>query len=83
MGGTGNWRTSSHSAACGDCVEVGNWRKSSRCASGECVEVGAGGTTIGVRDSKDPAGPVLTFSAGAWERFTAALTAAGHSPYPT
>jgi Domain of unknown function (DUF397) len=64
MGGTGNWRTSSYSAACGDCVEVG-----------------AGDTVIGVRDSKDPGGPVLAFTAGAWERFTTALTAAGHSPY--
>ncbi|MGX7669059.1 DUF397 domain-containing protein [Plantactinospora sp. DSM 117369] len=48
------------------------WRKSSRsnANAGNCVEV-AGNLpgVIGVRDSKDPAGPVLTFAPAAWRSF--------------
>ncbi|SBT65509.1 protein of unknown function (DUF397) [Micromonospora sediminicola] len=48
------------------------WRKSTRSGGngGNCVEV-AGNLpgVVGVRDSKDPAGPVLTFSPAAWTRF--------------
>ena len=47
------------------------WRKSTRSnGSGDCVEV-AGNLpgVVGVRDSKDPAGPVLTFTPAAWTRF--------------
>jgi hypothetical protein len=48
------------------------WRKSSRSGGngGMCVEVAdnlAG--VVGVRDSKDPAGPVLTFGPAAWRAF--------------
>jgi len=60
----------------GHCVEAaGNWRKPSRCASNECAEVGQDGTVVGVRDSQDPDGPVLTFSAAAWAAFLAQLNA--------
>lgn len=53
------------------------WRKASRSNSsgGECVEVAdnlAG--RILVRDSKDQAGPSLTFTPTAWRAFIAALT---------
>ena len=34
-----NWRTSSHSAANGACVEVGGWRTSAYSGTGNCVEV--------------------------------------------
>ncbi|MGC3861252.1 DUF397 domain-containing protein [Micromonospora chersina] len=48
------------------------WRKSTRSGSngGACVEV-AGNLpgVVGVRDSKDPAGPVLTFTPEAWRAF--------------
>ncbi|WP_405091810.1 DUF397 domain-containing protein [Micromonospora sp. NBC_01392] len=46
------------------------WRKSSRSGQSECVEV-AGNLVgvVGVRDSKDPTGPVLTFTADAWRAF--------------
>ncbi|MEV6812370.1 DUF397 domain-containing protein [Micromonospora sp. NPDC051296] len=46
------------------------WRKSSRSASGECVEVADNlPGVIGVRDSKDATGPMLTFAAPAWRTF--------------
>ncbi|HXF20628.1 MAG TPA: DUF397 domain-containing protein [Streptosporangiaceae bacterium] len=54
------------------------WRKSSYSGGngGNCVEVAvlAGGRRV-VRDSKDPAGPALTFSPAAWRAFTARLRA--------
>jgi len=50
------------------------WRRSSRSNDqGLCVEVAdnlAG--VVGVRDSKDPAGPVLTISPSAWAAFVEA-----------
>jgi len=49
------------------------WKKSSRCAANaQCVEVGRG-RTVGVRDSKDQAGPVLMLSPGEWSGFIAAI----------
>jgi hypothetical protein len=49
------------------------WRKSSRSGGAtNCVEV-AGGLPliVALRDSKDPAGPTLTFAFGTWDTFTA------------
>jgi hypothetical protein len=41
------------------------WRKSSLSSNQQaCVEVADLHTAVGVRDSKDPAGPVLTFTRG-------------------
>jgi hypothetical protein len=38
--------------------------------SGECVEIAElSGDQIGVRDSKDPDGPVLTFTRGEFRAF--------------
>jgi hypothetical protein len=51
------WRTSSHSGANGDCIEV------AQAAPG----------VIAVRDSKDPGGSALAFPTGHWTAFTAAL----------
>lgn len=46
------------------------WRKSSRSGTeGNCVEVRMVGGTIEVRDSKDPAGTVLRFTAAEWTAF--------------
>jgi hypothetical protein len=52
------------------------WRKSSYSgANGNCVEVAVpDAASIAVRDSKDPEGPALQFSAEAWNAF---VTAAG------
>ncbi|MFG1886471.1 DUF397 domain-containing protein [Micromonospora sp. NPDC049051] len=47
-----------------------HWRKSNHSGDGNCVEVAElAGTEIGVRDSKDSAGPVLTFFPAAWGSF--------------
>ncbi|SCF30668.1 protein of unknown function (DUF397) [Micromonospora matsumotoense] len=50
------------------------WRKSRRSGSNDqCVEVATNLVgVVGVRDSKDPAGPVLTFPAYSWRAFVAA-----------
>ena len=47
------------------------WVKSSLSFSnGNCVEVASlPGGEIGVRDSRDPEGPVLTFTPGEWDAF--------------
>ncbi|WP_030244667.1 DUF397 domain-containing protein [Streptomyces sp. NRRL S-350] len=51
------------------------WRKSSYSGSGgQCVEVADGiPGAMPVRDSKDPDGPALTFSAAAWQSFVTAV----------
>ncbi|MBQ0990933.1 DUF397 domain-containing protein [Micromonospora sp. H61] len=48
------------------------WRTSRRSGSsgGNCVEVADNlPGIVGVRDSKDPAGPALTFGPAAWQAF--------------
>ncbi|MGI5151035.1 DUF397 domain-containing protein [Plantactinospora sp. CA-294935] len=48
------------------------WRKSSRSGTsgGNCVEVADNlPGVVAVRDSKDPAGPVLSFGPAAWRAF--------------
>ena len=47
------------------------WRKSARSISGDCVEVATLERLVGVRDSKDPEGPVLVFKYGEWNAFIA------------
>ncbi|MEO3923607.1 DUF397 domain-containing protein [Micromonosporaceae bacterium B7E4] len=55
------------------------WRKSSRSNSngGNCVEVAAGLApgVVGVRDSNDRQGPVLTFGSSAWQAFVRGVAA--------
>jgi hypothetical protein len=58
-----DWAKSSHSGPNGNCVEV------TRNLSG----------IVAVRDSKNPDGPVLTFTPGKWRAFTASI-AAGELP---
>ncbi|MEU9118375.1 DUF397 domain-containing protein [Streptomyces sp. NPDC048506] len=55
------------------------WRKSSYSdgEGSECLEVLDGHPTgVPVRDSKDPHGPALLFSADAWSAFVGSLKAA-------
>ncbi|MET8551420.1 DUF397 domain-containing protein [Micromonospora zamorensis] len=48
------------------------WRTSTRSGNGECVEVADNlPGVVGVRDSKDPTGPVLMFAPAAWRAFVA------------
>ena len=50
------------------------WRKSSYSANqGACVELSGLPTGTAVRDSKDPAGPVLMFTPAAWSAWTAGV----------
>jgi Domain of unknown function (DUF397) len=52
------------------------WKKSSRSGSAgdNCVEVAtAVDGTIGIRDSKDPHGPVLAVASSTWQSFAAGL----------
>ncbi|MET8045684.1 DUF397 domain-containing protein [Micromonospora sp. NPDC005215] len=53
------------------------WRKSTRSGSGggNCVEVADNlPGIVGVRDSKDPAGPALVFEPASWRAFVTEVT---------
>jgi hypothetical protein len=55
------------------------WRKSSYSGNGggDCLEVATGlPGVVAVRDSKNPDGPVLSFSPNEWLRFISRLRAA-------
>ncbi|RFU84365.1 DUF397 domain-containing protein [Streptomyces triticagri] len=73
------WRKSSYSGGdSGDCLEVNDsWRKSSYsgASSGDCLEVNdaPAPARIPVRDSKNPTGPAIVFSAPAWTSFVESL----------
>ncbi len=52
------------------------WRKSTRSnALSACVEMASLRGGIAVRDSKDPAGPALRFTAAEWSAFTSGIHA--------
>ena len=59
------------------------WRKSSYSGGngGTCVEVARNlPGAVAVRDSKNPDGPKLIFSAAGWQGFTASIKAGRHGP---
>ena len=59
------------------------WHKSSysNANGGNCVEVATGlAGLVPVRDSKDPEGPNLTFTAASWAAFLAAVRAREFTP---
>ncbi|WFE25356.1 DUF397 domain-containing protein [Solwaraspora sp. WMMD791] len=46
------------------------WKKSTRSnGGGDCVEVASPNRAVLVRDSKDQAGPILSFTADTWTGF--------------
>lgn len=46
------------------------WRKASRSVgNGECVEISSHPGLVSIRDSKNPEGPVLSYSADAFRSF--------------
>jgi len=47
------------------------WRKSKYSAKTDCVEVAFAGQSVLVRNSKDPGGPVLSFTHSEWTAFLA------------
>ncbi len=53
------------------------WRKSGWSGDGNCVEVATAETVVGVRDSKESEGPVLTFSPTAWSDFLHGVKSGG------
>ncbi|MEU1754218.1 DUF397 domain-containing protein [Micromonospora matsumotoense] len=61
------------------------WRKSTRSNNGgDCVEVAASLlAVVGLRDSKDPTGPALTFTPGAWAAFVHGVKAESLNPETT
>jgi Domain of unknown function (DUF397) len=72
------WRKSTRSSESNTCVEVAflgtAWRKSTRSAdTNTCVEVAFSGPAVGVRDSKNAAGPLLAVPVGAFATLLAAL----------
>ena len=74
------WRKSSYSGdqggECVECAPLGPlaWRKSTYSGDqgGNCIEIAEALTIIAVRDSKNPAGPHLTFAPAAFTTFTIA-----------
>ncbi|GAA1306485.1 hypothetical protein Psi02_24030 [Planotetraspora silvatica] len=48
-----------------------DWRAASKCTGGNCVEVATMGEMIAVRDSKNPEGAVLVYTATEWNEFAA------------
>jgi hypothetical protein len=55
-------------------IRWNDWRKASYSnGSGQCVETASSAGAVAVRDTVNRDGGTLTFSAEAWERFTASL----------
>ncbi|MEU9879779.1 DUF397 domain-containing protein [Streptomyces phaeochromogenes] len=83
------WRKSSYSGdtggSCVECAPLGPlaWRKSTYSGDqgGDCVEVAdiPAPTTIAIRDSKNPAGPILTLDPAAFSTFLNWTTTAAHN----
>jgi putative sterol carrier protein len=57
------------------------WFKSSYSnGSGACVEVAFRGGTVAIRDSKNPAGAVLTFTPDGWDAFVEGVRGGAFTP---
>jgi len=66
---------SSHSAANGNCVEVAFRKATASNNNGSCVEAAVCKCGVRVRDSKDPSGPVLSFTWDEWRAWLAGCKA--------
>jgi hypothetical protein len=60
--------------------ESSEWRVSSHCDAGSCIEVGYRGERVLVRRSTEPDGAVLDFSRSAWTSFLAGIRAGDFTP---
>ena len=62
-----------------DHLDATAWRRSSYSGSngGNCIEVAATARAVAVRDSKDPEGTRLAFTAATWTAFTGELKSNG------
>jgi hypothetical protein len=77
----GVWRKSSYSGSQTNCVEVGVWREASHSGNSSVgVEVSSADRAVAVRDSKDPAGPQLSFAPGQWQAFVGRVKAGVFDP---
>ncbi|MEU6381402.1 DUF397 domain-containing protein [Streptomyces sp. NPDC046909] len=83
------WRKSSYSGdqggSCVECAPLGllTWRKSTHSGDqgGDCLEVAeAPCPSIAIRDSKNPAGPILTLDPAAFVTFLNWTSASATSP---
>jgi hypothetical protein len=65
----------------GEAGTAGSWWRKSSYSGGDnnCVEVGATGAGIAVRDSKNPDSDALAFAAGTWRAFTVDLCSGRNS----
>jgi hypothetical protein len=50
-----------------------DWKRSTLCATGSCVEVAITGRHVAIRDSKRDPGLVLQFDRNAWKDFLAGV----------
>ncbi|MEK8142893.1 DUF397 domain-containing protein [Streptomyces sp. M10(2022)] len=85
-----DWRKSSYSGNTGgECVECtvtdgATWQKSSYSGTngGDCVEAADGcSASVPVRDSKNPAGPVVVLGSAAWQTFVDGLRETAGPPH--
>jgi hypothetical protein len=59
-----------------------HWHRSLRCGNSSCVEVAHDGAFVHMRDSKDPDGPILSFTIQQWKDILVDLQSGALSPTP-
>lgn len=47
------------------------WRTAKSCAAGNCVQVATRDGLVLIGDTKNPGGPILTYSGAEWKEFLA------------
>ncbi|HEY5359508.1 MAG TPA: DUF397 domain-containing protein [Streptosporangiaceae bacterium] len=50
-----------------------SWRTSRYCNGGDCIRVASNESVVFVGDSKDPEGPVLSYSKHEWHQFVTSI----------